>query len=100
MRKFMKKGYIIGEITITNPDQYKDYVSKVTEVVKEFGGQYLVRGGQQTILEGTPKGNRNVVIEFKTFENAKKWYYSEKYKKIINLRTDNSQGTLLLVEGY
>ena len=99
-QKLMKKAYIIGEITIINPDQYKEYVSKVTDVVAKYGGKYLVRGGNQTVMEGSPHGNRNVVIEFINFEEAKKWYYSKDYQNILNLRIDNSKGSLVLVEGY
>ena len=31
-------GYAILQIDITNPENYKEYVSKVTEIVKKFGG--------------------------------------------------------------
>ena len=30
----MSSGYVIAQLKVTNPENYKEYVSKVTEVVK------------------------------------------------------------------
>ena len=96
----MKKGYIIGQITITNPKKYQRYASETEKIIKKFGGRYLIRGGNQIITEGNPQGNRDVVVEFDTLEKAKEFYESEEYAKIIDIRKENSTGYILLVEGY
>ena len=49
----MKKGYLIGQITITDPKKYQQYASKTENIIKSFGGRYLIRGGDQIIAEGT-----------------------------------------------
>ena len=59
-----------------------------------------MRGGDQIIAEGTPQGNRDVVVEFDTLEKAKQFYESEEYAKIIDIRKENSTGYILMVEGY
>ena len=79
----MKKGYLIGQITITNPKKYQQYASETEKIIKSFGGRYLIRGAEQIIAEGTPQGNRDVVVEFDTLEKAKQFYESEEYAKII-----------------
>ena len=38
-------GYIIAQIEVKNPENYKEYVAKVTDIVKKFDGEFLVRGG-------------------------------------------------------
>ena len=96
----MKKGYIIGQITITDPKKYQRYASATENIIKKFGGRYLIRGGNQLIAEGKPQGNRDVVVEFDTLEKAKEFYESEEYAKIIDIRKENSTGYILLVEGY
>ena len=96
----MKKGYIIGQITITDPKKYQRYASETEKIIKKFGGRYLIRGGTQFIAEGNTRGNRDVVVEFDTLEKAKKFYDSEEYAKIIDIRKQNSTGYILLVEGY
>ena len=45
-------GFVIFNINVTNPDSYKEYVDKVTPIAKKFGGEYLVWGGSNQIVEG------------------------------------------------
>ena len=66
----MTKAYLIGQITVTNPEGYAHYASQVPQTIAAFGGKYLVRGGQATQLEGLPQGDRNVVVEFPSREAA------------------------------
>ena len=96
----MKKGYLIGQITITDLKKYQQYASETETIIKNFGGRYLIRGGDQIIAEGTPQGNSDVVVEFDTLEKAKEFYKSEEYAKIIDIRKENSIGYILMVEGY
>ena len=96
----MKKGYLIGQITITDPKKYQQYASETENIIKRFGGRYLIRGGEQIIAEGTPQGNRDVVVEFDTLEKARQFYELEQYAKIINIRKEKSTGYILMVEGY
>ena len=96
----MKKGYILGQITITDPEKYQKYASETENIIEKFGGRYLVRGGTQSVAEGTPRGNRDVVVEFDSLEKAKEFYHSTEYAEIIDIRKQNSTGYILLVEGY
>ena len=52
------------------------------------------------IKEGNPSGNRDVVVEFESLARAKEFYNSEEYKEIIDIRKENSEGYIILVEGY
>ncbi len=45
----MVKGYLLGQITISDKAQYKLYDSKIGNVIKEFGGKYLVKGGLRMV---------------------------------------------------
>jgi uncharacterized protein (DUF1330 family) len=96
----MTKAYVIGQISITNPEAYAVYATQVPQTISAFGGQYLVRGGHATQVEGTSQGDRNVVIEFPSREAAEAWYASDAYQSIINHRINNATGSLVLVDGY
>ena len=37
----MPAGYVIAQLKITNPKNYKEYVEKVNPIVKKFGGEFL-----------------------------------------------------------
>ena len=45
-------GYAIAQIEVNNPENYKEYLAKVTDIVTKFGGEFLVRGGEFSHVEG------------------------------------------------
>ena len=96
----MTKAYVIAHLTLTNPDQFmSEYVSKVGAVVEAFGGKYLVRGGDISYQEGESVGDRTAVIEFPSRDAAHAWINSGQYQAIVKARTENSTGSLIIIDG-
>ncbi len=95
----MPAGYVIGQMLISDPEQYERYRAHVVATVKAHGGEFLVRGGPQEVVEGTPPGPRSVILRFPSVEAAHAWYNSPDYQKIIPIRQGASTGALTIVEG-
>ena len=93
------KAYMMGQIDVTDVEVFKRYSEQVHSTVQQYGGRYLVRGGEVEKLEGEFSGRRLVVIEFESAEAAKRWYTSAEYVPLIKLRQSASDGDLLLVDG-
>ena len=96
----MAKAYIVGQVAVHNPEGYTNYSQHVPGTLAKHGGKYLVRGGNNTQLEGTEQGNRKVVIEFPSREAAEAWYNSPEYQAILPHRKANSVGHIALVDGF
>ena len=96
----MAKAYVIGQLTVHNPEGYLKYSQVVPTTLAQYGGAYLVRGGNCTQLEGTAQGNRRVVIEFASRQAAETWYNSPEYQAILPHRLANSEGHIVLVDGF
>lgn len=94
----MPKGYIIGHITVTNPEAYKEYIERDTPILKNLGGSFVVRGGQSQITEGTAL-ERHVVIEFPSYEAALAAYNDPEYQEVAEIRRRNAESTIIVVEG-
>lgn len=92
------KGYIVAEVTVTNPSAYEGYRQAVSPIVARHGGVYLVRGGRSEVLEGSPAG-RVVVLEFPSVAAARAFYDSPEYQAIVGTRKANSISRVVLVEG-
>lgn len=91
-------AYIVGEVEITDPETYKRYTAQTPGVIGQFGGRFIVRGGNGEALEGAePK--RIVVIEFPDRAAAKRFYDSPEYQEILKIRLSASKGRLVLVDG-
>ena len=92
-------AYVIADVTVTEPDVFKEYMQQVIDTVKSFGGTYIVRGGKVKKIEGTWDPKRLVVIEFDSVTQARKWYNSQEYCKPMQLRHESAHTNLLIVEG-
>ena len=95
----MVKGYLLGQITISDKSQYKLYNSKIGNIIKEFEGKYLVKGGLRMVKEGHPSFQRDVLVEFKDIQTARRFFSSQQFKEISEFRKAGSTGFLLLLNG-
>ena len=95
----MPKGYIIAHPNLTNTEKFvSDYGSKVGDVVEQYDGHFLVRGGDVSYREGDST-DLNVVVEFPSLEKAMECKNSPEYKAIEAGRKDNMTGMFIVIEG-
>ena len=92
-------GFAIFNIEIKKPEEYKEYVDKVKPIAEKFGGEYIVRGGETTIVEGNWTHPRTVVIKFPSYEKALEWYSSEEYQPIKQIRLENAVANGIIIRG-
>lgn len=95
----MAKGYWIGRVEVENLDTYMDYVKANAAPFAEYGGRFLVRGGQFQNPEGSAL-SRNVVIEFPSYAAALACYDSPGYQTAKDIRVPVSTGDIIIIEGY
>ena len=95
----MPYGYVIAQINVTDSVAYTAYVERVLATIELYGGEFLVRGGRAESFEGTPPGERNVVIRFPSYEQAKSWYHSTEYAPVKVMRMAASTSVQTIVEG-
>ena len=81
-------------------DGYQEYREKVPATIAAYGGRYVVRAGEATLLEGTGGPGRMVVLEFDSPERALAWYNSPEYQAILPHRLNNSTGRAICVAGF
>lgn len=93
------KGYILAEISVTNPEAYQEYLAAVTPMVEAFSGTYIVRAGRAETPEGAPPMGRVVLLEFASYDAALAFYHSPEYQAILPMRTDNATSRIVILEG-
>tara|TARA_B100001758_G_C18146914_1_gene471939 strand:+ start:365 stop:652 length:288 start_codon:yes stop_codon:yes gene_type:complete len=93
------KGYIVCVYeSVGDPNALKDYAKKALEAVEKYKGKFLIRGGEKITTEGKDFV-RTVVIEFSTFEQAKKFFYSDEYKAAHRILKNNIVRNHQIIEG-
>ena len=95
------KGYLVVESKVTDPAAYDNYKSLAAAAIAQYGGRYLVRGGQAEILEGPWSApQRLVIVEFDSVELAKQFYDSPEYRAAREARAGAADMNMLVVEGF
>jgi uncharacterized protein (DUF1330 family) len=95
----MQAGFVIFNIDVTNPEDYNEYITKVKPIVERFGGEYIVRGGTNQVVEGNWQYSRTIVLKFPSYEKALEWYNSEEYQPIKQIRLDNAISNGIIIQG-
>ncbi|MFK4485950.1 DUF1330 domain-containing protein [Bradyrhizobium sp. USDA 336] len=92
-------AYVISEVEVRDPAAFEAYRALAAKTITQYGGRYLVRGGQAELLEGGPPPDAIVIAEFPTMARLKEWYASSEYAEALKLRASALERRLLLVEG-
>ena len=91
-RKEFKKekmsAYLIGHISIKNPDKWKIYVKGVQKSLMPFEAEVIFRGRRATVLAGEHPHQHTVVIKFPDQPTLQRWYRSDAYQALISIRDE------------
>ena len=77
---------------------YARYAAAATKAIADHGGKPLARGGRSEALEGKARA-RNVVLEFESYDAARRYFHSEQYQAARALREGAAEIEMVLVEG-
>jgi len=82
----MPAYFLVDVREVKDARKMEQYKARVAPVVEKFGGRYIVRGGPFEVVEGTYKPVLPVMIEFPSMDQARRWYDSEEYRDLKQLR--------------
>ena len=92
-------GYVIAEVEVTDPAVFEEYRGQVSATIEQYGGSYIVRGGEHEKIEGDWTPKRLVIIQFESVARAREWYYSAEYEGLKALRHKSANTNVVIVEG-
>jgi uncharacterized protein (DUF1330 family) len=93
-------AYLIARVHVTDQETYDRYRARTPDVIAQYGGKFIVRGGKNEVVEGdNPELNRMVLVEFSRYEQAQTFYNSPEYQEILPWRKQASQSQVVIVEG-
>jgi uncharacterized protein (DUF1330 family) len=93
-------AYYIFDITqVMDEEKLGEYRQRVGATVQQYGGRYVVRGGEFEVVEGNWNPVRLVILEFPSLQQARQWYNSEEYRELKALRLAATLSNGVIVEG-
>jgi uncharacterized protein (DUF1330 family) len=93
------RAYLIAEVQVTDPEAYKPYIPKAAQIVAQYGGQYLARGGKTESLEGAEPAGRVVLVQFPSLAALHQCWHSPEYREVAPIRRGASQSRFFVIEG-
>jgi len=82
----MPAYFLVDIREVKDAGRMEQYRARVAPVVEKFGGRYIVRGGPFEVVEGSYQPVLPVMIEFPSMDHARRWYNSEEYRDLKQLR--------------
>jgi uncharacterized protein (DUF1330 family) len=90
----------VANIQIEDMEKYKKsgYLEHAGESAAMYGGNYIVRAGPSSVIEGSPKIERLIMIEFPSKESFLDWYNSKEYAPWKKIRHTLAKGDMFIIE--
>jgi len=92
-------AYVIANVEVLDPGGFEEYRRSVPATVAQYGGRYLVRGGETETKEGGWSPKRLIVLEFESLARAREWFASPEYAPLIALRKRSANTQLIFAAG-
>ncbi|MBV6475790.1 MAG: DUF1330 domain-containing protein [Rhodocyclaceae bacterium] len=88
-------AYLIGHISIKDPQKWEDYRSQVPATLAPWQAELVFRGRKFAVLGGSHAHDDTVVIRFPDAESLRGWFASPAYQALIPLREAAADVTLV-----
>lgn len=95
----MPAYFLVDIREVKDAAKMEEYKARISPVVEKFGGRYLVRGGPLEVTEGDWRPVFPVLIQFPSMEQARRWYDSEEYRELKQLRLSATKGSGVFLTG-
>ena len=92
-------GYIIATLnSINDPDAFAAYQKSASTSFTQYRAKFLLNSRNVETLDGDWHPSGVVVVEFETYELAKKFYDSPEYQAVIKQRFDSADSAVIIAE--
>jgi uncharacterized protein (DUF1330 family) len=96
----MPKGYAIFTLDVRDQARLFEYIEAAMPSILDAGGNVIVAGGPEQVLEGEWHGNRTAILEFPTVEAAQLWYGCAEYQSVIGIRHEAAESNGMIIAGF
>lgn len=95
----MGSAYVIGQVTVNDPERWQEYVERVPQTLAQWGGEVVLRAQRASVLAGQSGHPNIVVLRFPDMQAVKQWHDSPEYQALLPLRDAAAQVNLAAYEG-
>ena len=91
--------YLLADVDIHDNQTFAEYAKKSQDIIKKYGGRYLIRGGKIDHMEGKWPLERVILLEFNDIEKLNECFNSPEYLQIKPIRERSSSSKAVILQG-
>ena len=88
-------SYLVGHISVRDPELWQVYVAGVQKSLIPFDATIVFRGKRASVLAGEHSYDQCVVITFSDQDSLQAWYKSDTYQALIPTRDRAADVTII-----
>jgi len=92
-------AYLLVRVQVHDMAKYQSYMQLTPAIVAQYGGRFILRGGDKLVLEGPDSPERIVLLKFDSVEAARAMYESPAYQAAIQVRAGAADASFVIIEG-
>jgi uncharacterized protein (DUF1330 family) len=92
-------AYMIVDLDVHDADGFQEYRTGVPALIAKHGGEYLVRGGEFEVIEGTWQPRRLVLFRFPDRQAIRSFFDDPEYAELKALRHRTCDTNVVAVDG-
>jgi uncharacterized protein (DUF1330 family) len=93
----MATYFVVEVLKVKDEAMYKRYADAARLIVEKHGGEYIIRSNNVTLVSGTQRPERIVLIRFADEQTLKNCFDSQEYCEIAPLRAQSTESRAFIV---
>ncbi len=93
----MATYFIVEVLQVKDEALYKRYADAAPSIIEKYHGEYIIRSGDVTVVTGTVKPARIILIRFPNEQAIKDCFDSPEYRQITPLRERSTESRAFFV---
>ena len=90
--------FFLAEIEVFDYEKYHAYIDRASEIVRQFGGEYIFRSDHIVPVSGNWTPHRLVLIRFNSKTDIQLCFGSEEYQRIKHLREQSTKSRSVIID--
>ncbi|MSQ71116.1 MAG: DUF1330 domain-containing protein [Betaproteobacteria bacterium] len=91
-------AYSIAICTVNDQEKYQEYAKAAGPAVAKFGGKFVARCSNPSVMEGRFDYEKMIIVEFPDVETAKRYFNSPEYQQARSMRLGAADFNLIIFE--
>lgn len=93
-------AYMIVEIGVHDAAGFEEYRARAPALIRKHGGEYLARGGESEVIEGSWQPRRLVLFRFPSREAIRAFFDDPDYAELKALRLRTCDSNIVAFDGW